>query len=133
MQHAIDDQTNTYVETASEADLKNYSNLSPEAQKQLSENLANDLEHYNIDSEVRAYERSEALANHQTYQDDGVNTAAERQAILDKQIDTKYTYETYYEKALADNYPGLEFDVWLDSNGEVQVTIMETASAGSTI
>lgn len=131
LQHALDDQTNTYTGNFSSEDLKNYSNQSPEVQNALCEELANELEQNNIDSEIRAYERMNAISTNESYQDDGINTGAERQAILDTQLNAQNTYESYYEKALGEKFPGLEFDITIDPSGEVNVRIIDTGLANS--
>jgi WXG100 family type VII secretion target len=72
-----------------------------------------------IDSEIRAWERGEAVTENREYQDDGHMTGEERQKILNK------GYESNYEDELSKRFPNKEFDLKLDSNGNVQIDITE--------
>ncbi len=123
MQHAIDDNTGLRHDSINTDELAGYFEQSPETQQSIRERLANDLETNYLDSEIRAYQRGEAVKNGTEYQDDGVMTRQERQEILDKNINSKMDYEDHYENSLADIYPDAEFDVWLDDQGELYVDI----------
>lgn len=126
MQHAIDDKRFPASETVpfSDEEWDNFFNLPPEKQKEASDWLAQELTR-KIDTEVRAYERSEAMENQTGYSDDGTQTREERQAVLDHRLDFSNDYESYYESSLAENSPGKEFDVWIDPRGNVHVDIKQ--------
>jgi WXG100 family type VII secretion target len=126
MQHAYDAKTGRMHGLTQESELKSYFDLSPEKQQEARTRLANNLE-TNIDSEIRAYERADAVTKGQSYQDDGVMTHDERQAVLKRNLDFTVNYEGYYERELGKLYPGTEFDVWLDNQGEVQINITKPA------
>jgi WXG100 family type VII secretion target len=72
-----------------------------------------------IDSEIRAWERGDAVSNNRAYQDDGHMTGEERQKILNK------GYEIHYENELSKRFPDKEVDLKLDENGNVHIEITE--------
>lgn len=125
IQHAYDDESRSNIELIHEGELESYFSKTPEEQADLRERLANELESNNIDSEIRAYERSNSVLDGSGYDDDGVMTGSERQSVLDKRLDFSQDYEKYYEEALSENYPGMEFDVSIDAQGEVQIDIKQ--------
>jgi len=128
MQHALDHQNGLVSSTVSPEELKNYLDASPQEQQDMRDRLANDIEGH-IDTEIRAYERNDAVADNRGYADDGYMTKLERQNILDTRLYWFTDYEKYYENSLSDLTPGLEYDVWLDDKGDVHVDI-EDSTAG---
>lgn len=123
IQHAYDDEKSGKISLVQKQEINNYFSKTPEEQADIRERLANELEHNNIDSEIRAYERSNSVLDGSDYNDDGVMTANERQSVLDKQLETSRDYEKYYEETFAKSFPGAEFDVSIDSQGEVKIDI----------
>ena len=122
IQHAYDDKTGLMPALLKDND-GDYFDKTAEQQSDIRERLAKELESH-VDSEIRAYERSSSIQDGSAYSDDGVMTAVERQAILDHKLDSR-DYEKYYEEALSEQNPGMEFDVSIDSQGEVQIDIKQ--------
>lgn len=125
MQHAIDAKLYPYEPQGplSDDEWENFFNQPPEKQGDCEDWFEREITK-SIDTEVRAYARSDAIEKNTQYHDDGVQTQDERQWVLDHKLDSQ-DYEAYYESTLAKSYPGKEFDVWIDESGNVQVDIKQ--------
>lgn len=124
MQHAIDIKMYPFPnsDTIKDEDIQNFFDLSSDKQKEI-EDLFSKVVKYQLETEVRAYARTDAVENGTNYFDDGILTKSEAQSILDHNINFKLDYEENYETTFAEAFPDLEFDVYVDSKGEVQVNI----------
>jgi hypothetical protein len=120
MQHAIDDKRGLLGGNLALANLSSLIGDKQRAETYIEQEL-----NRVVASEVRAWNRGDSVLQNITYRDDGITTQAEAQAILNK------GYEADYERALNDNpFIGGRYrsDVWVDSNGSVQVTLTSKPS-----
>ncbi|HEX3050714.1 MAG TPA: hypothetical protein VHP83_08670 [Aggregatilineaceae bacterium] len=85
-----------------------------------------------VETENRAYARGGAIEADKSYTDDGVLTKTEAEKVLHHSLGGQYkNYEAYYEQAIGEmdyfKNNGIEVDVWVDSGGQVQVSLMQQA------
>lgn len=75
-----------------------------------------------VGSEVRSFERGDAVADNRTYQDDGITTKTEVENIMySKNYQDHYESELNENPSFSDRYT---VDFWVDPDGNVQATVI---------
>lgn len=110
MQHAIDRKEGVLL------DYSGHENITDKIEL---EKFLEDRTETRISSEVRAWERGNAILSDSQYQDDGITSSAERSNILlDK------GYEQIYENQLNEEFAGqYTADCWINGDGKLEITL----------
>jgi len=129
MQHALDHNTEGIMLDFDQA-LAAYGSQQPSDAE-----LESMLETYitdNVETEVRAYERQDAILDHRAYADDGQLSEADINTILGKGLGNYENYEAYYEAVVSQfsslDTRGYDVDIRV-TDGKVDVVLIKEGNS----